>query len=224
MRFIIREVVYFTIGIFQKIKNRKLRIDFRAKTTINSKFGGYNKLSHHSYFSGELGLGSYVGENSIVGGKIGKYCSIAGNVIFLTKTHPTSSFVSTSPCFYSTKCQNGISYVSCQKFDEQPKLEGEKYSVVVGNDVYIGYGATVIGPVRIGDGAIVAANATVVNDVEPYTIVGGTPAKVIRKRFSDEEIDFLLKLKWWDKDETWIIKNAEHFDSVEDLRKVLSEE
>lgn len=69
---------------------------------------------------------------------------------------------------------------------------------MVGNDVWIGYGATVMPGVRIGDGAIIAAKAVVVDDVPAYGIVGGNPAKLIRKRFPDDDIARLLAVAWWD--------------------------
>ena len=73
-----------------------------------------------------------------------------------------------------------------------------KGDIVIGNDVWIGYEAVIMAGVHIGDGAIIAARAVVTKDVPPYTIVGGTPAKEIRKRFDTEVIQQLLKLKWWD--------------------------
>ncbi|MBX2843155.1 MAG: CatB-related O-acetyltransferase, partial [Flammeovirgaceae bacterium] len=74
----------------------------------------------------------------------------------------------------------------------------QKGDLVIGNDVWIGHNATIMAGVKVGDGAIIATNATVVKDVPPYTIVGGNPAKEIKKRFSEEVIRELLKLKWWD--------------------------
>ena len=83
-------------------------------------------------------------------------------------------------------------------------MDGKSYpykgDTVIGNDVWIGYHATIMAGVTIGDGAIIAANSTVTKDVEPYAIVGGNPAAPIRKRFSEEQILELLKLKWWDWD------------------------
>lgn len=73
-----------------------------------------------------------------------------------------------------------------------------KGDIVIGNDVWIGYEAVIMAGVHIGDGAIIAARAVVTKDVPPYTIVGGTPAKEIRKRFDAEVIQQLLMLKWWD--------------------------
>jgi len=69
---------------------------------------------------------------------------------------------------------------------------------MVGNDVWIGFGATIMPGVKIGDGAIIATKSVVTKDVEPYAIVGGNPAKTIRKRFSEEKIKSLLEVKWWD--------------------------
>lgn len=70
--------------------------------------------------------------------------------------------------------------------------------IVIGNDVWIGYYAVIMAGVKIGYGAIIGTRAVVTGDVEPYTIVGGVPAKVIKKRFSDDVILKLLKIKWWD--------------------------
>jgi len=82
-----------------------------------------------------------------------------------------------------------------------------KGDIVIGNDVWIGFEAVIMSGVAIGDGAIVGARAVVTKDVPPYTIVGGVPAKEIRKRFSDERISELLSLKWWDWPEEKIQKN-----------------
>lgn len=218
MNYIVRELLYLAINFKHKISNKKLKMEFGAKASLHSDFEGYNKISRGAYFSGTLGYGSYIGEHSIVEGKVGKYCSIAGNVIFLTKTHPTD-WVSTHPCFYSMKKQSGFTYAKEQLFDENPKLRDSKYAIEVGNDVYIGYGVTIIGPVKIGNGAIIAANSTVTHDVAEYSIVAGTPAKLVKMRYTQEEIDFLTSLKWWYKDEAWFCRYAPYFKSVQELKK-----
>lgn len=87
------------------------------------------------------------------------------------------------------------------------KAWDNKGDIVVGNDVWIGYEAVILAGVTIGDGAIIGARAVVTKDVPPYTIVGGVPAKQIRKRFNEETIDTLLKLKWWDWSKERISKN-----------------
>lgn len=77
--------------------------------------------------------------------------------------------------------------------------------IIIGNDVWIGSNVTIMSGVKIGDGSVIAANSTVVKNVEPYSIVGGVPAKLIKKRFDDSTIEYLLNSKWWDLDKrTWI--------------------
>ena len=123
---------------------------------------------------------------------IGKFCSIACGTKFLFNcaNHTLKSLSTyTFPLFY-----------------EEWELEksnittawDNKGNIVIGNDVWIGYETVIMAGVHIGDGAIIAARAVVTKDVPPYTIVGGTPAKEIRKRFDTEVIQQLLKLKWWD--------------------------
>ena len=123
---------------------------------------------------------------------IGKFCSIACGTKFLFNcaNHSLKSLSTyTFPLFY-----------------EEWELEksnittawDNKGNIVIGNDVWIGYEAVIMAGVHIGDGAIIAARAVVTKDVPPYTIVGGTPAKEIRKRFDAEVIEQLLIQKWWD--------------------------
>jgi len=90
------------------------------------------------------------------------------------------------------------------------KTYPQKGNITIGNDVWIGYNATIMAGVTIGDGAIIATNATVTRDVAPYTIFGGNPAKEIRKRFSEDVIAKLLALKWWNWDIEKITKNVQH--------------
>jgi virginiamycin A acetyltransferase len=85
-----------------------------------------------------------------------------------------------------------------EKVVQKPGSPAWKGDTVIQNDVWIGYDSTIMPGVKIGNGAVIAARAVVVKDVEPYTIVGGNPAKPIRKRFSDETIELLQKIKWWD--------------------------
>lgn len=88
------------------------------------------------------------------------------------------------------------------------KTYPKKGDIIIGNDVWIGYNATIMAGVIIGNGAIIATNSTVVKDVAPYSIVGGNPAIIIKKRFSDEIIEKLLELKWWDWNIEKITKNV----------------
>ena len=94
-----------------------------------------------------------------------------------------------------------------------------KGNIIIGNDVWIGYEAVILSGVTIGDGAIIGTHAVVTKDVPPYTIVGGVPAKPIRKRFNDKTIARLLELKWWDWPEERIKANLEiiQFGRIDEL-------
>ena len=120
---------------------------------------------------------------------IGKFCMIASDVKFIMNgaNHLTDSLTAYPFAIFGNGWENAMDNRSYPK----------KGDINVGNDVWIGYNATIMAGVTIGDGAIIATNSTVIKDVEPYSIVGGNPAKVIKKRFSDEMILKLLELKWW---------------------------
>lgn len=123
---------------------------------------------------------------------IGKFCSIACGAKFLFNcaNHTLKSLSTyTFPLFYKEW--------ELEKSNITTAWDN-KGDIVIGNDVWIGYKAVIMAGVHIGDGAIIAARAVVTKDVPPYTIVGGTPAKEIRKRFDAEVIEQLLILKWWD--------------------------
>ncbi|MEV0702255.1 CatB-related O-acetyltransferase [Saccharopolyspora sp. NPDC050389] len=123
---------------------------------------------------------------------IGKYCAIATGTRFLMAgaDHPTMG-VSTFPftMFGGEWTERTLDIVTGMP---------SRGDTVVGNDVWFGYQATVMPGVKIGDGAIIAAGALVTSDVEPYTIVGGNPAKPIRRRFDDADVERLLRAAWWD--------------------------
>lgn len=189
-----------------------------------SSFEGYNRVHAGAYFCGEIGYASYIGSKSVVIGKIGRFCSIAEDVHFLTKTHPVKGFVSTHPVFYSLKKQCGITYTGEQKFEEEPLYNGETFSIIVGNDVYIGYGAIIIGPCSIGDGAVIAAGSVVTKDVEPYAIVGGNPARLIKYRFEQDDIEFLCgSVKWWNRDIKWIESHSEYMESLDRVKELFKQ-
>lgn len=208
-----------------KIKMQKKNIIFLRKANIdkNAVLEGQNKIGAESWFEGYMGFGTYIGDQCTIMGKIGRYCSIGHKVTVLTGTHPSHKFVSTHPTFFSLGLQNGTTYVSTQKFKEKIYAdENNKYGCIIGNDVWIGYNATIMGGCTIGDGAIVAAGALVKENVEPYTIVAGQPAKVIGKRFEDEKIAFLMKIKWWDKPEAWIKSHADDFEDISKFERNIS--
>lgn len=140
----------------------------------------------------------FVGDKLI----IGKFCMIASDVTFIMNgaNHLTDA-ISTYPfTIFGEDWANAM----------EGKTFPTKGDTIIGNDVWIGHKATIMPGIKVGDGAIIATNSTVIKDVEPYSIVGGNPAKEIKKRFSDEQISKLLKIKWWDWDIKKITKNVQN--------------
>ena len=124
--------------------------------------------------------------------KIGRFCSIAcgARFLFTSGNHSLKSLSTyTFPIFFEEWELDRADITSAWD---------NKGDIIVGNDVWIGFEAVIMQGVKIGDGAIIGSRAVVTKDVEPYTIVGGVPAKPIRKRFGDETIKALLDLRWWD--------------------------
>lgn len=200
-----------------KMKNssKTVKISQGCDVSLGCVFEGKNVVGKNTLFYGKVGRGTYIGENCCIKAKIGRYCSIANYVKTTSGTHPTSVFVSTHPCFFSTKKQAGFTYVTNDLFQEKICADDKGNGIVIGNDVWIGQGVTILEGVTIGDGAIIAAGAVVVKDVEPYSIVGGVPAKLIKWRFSQEQIEKLMKLKWWEKEEDWVVKHSSTFSDIE---------
>jgi virginiamycin A acetyltransferase len=133
---------------------------------------------------------------------IGKFCMIASGVTFIMNgaNHLTDA-VSTYPfAIFGNGWEHAM----------EGKAYPNKGDTIIGNDVWIGYNAIIMAGVKVGDGAIIATNSTVTKDVEPYSIVGGNPAREIRKRFSDDEIEKLLALRWWDWDAEKITRNLQY--------------
>lgn len=146
--------------------------------------------------------------------KIGKFCSIACGAKFLfTSANHTMKSLSTYPfpIFFE---EWGLDR------KEITTAWDNKGDIVIGNDVWIGYEAVVMSGVTVGDGAIIGTRAVVTKDVAPYTIVGGVPARPIRKRFSDEVISKLSELQWWNWPEEKIQKNIGAIQSG-DLSKLM---
>ena len=144
---------------------------------------------------------------------IGKFCMIASGVNFIMNgaNHLTDA-VSTYPfAIFGMGWEHAM----------EGKFYPNKGDSIFGNDVWIGYNATIMAGVKIGDGAIIATNSTVTKDVDPYSIVGGNPAREIRKRFSDDEIEKLLDLRWWDWDAGKISRNVQYL-TDQNIEKLLN--
>lgn len=171
----------------------------------------------------KMGYGSYIGEKSVFHNcYIGHYTAIGPQVELIVGQHPTHTIVSTHPSFYAPNHVIGFSYCKAQLFEEY-RTAWKQYSVIIGNDCWIGAGVRIMEGVTIADGTIVAAGAIVVKDTEPYSIVAGVPAKVVKYRFDEEDIRFLLRLQWWHRGKKWIRKHAHLFMDIKMLRKELEE-
>ncbi len=146
-----------------------------------------------------LGAGTLVSPNVVLKNcDIGKYCSIASN------------------SYITAHCDHDIKRVSAYSDFYWNKLLGTTREVktsplrtVVGNDVWIGCNAVVLGGVTIGDGAVIGAGSVVTKDVLPYSVVVGNPAREIKKRFPEEIIEQLLEIKWWEFDKKTLAENIE---------------
>jgi acetyltransferase-like isoleucine patch superfamily enzyme len=179
----------------------------------DSSFGVDVRLGERvTLLSTQVSDRSYIGNNaSIAHAKIGKYCSLASDLIVGAGTHPTEHFVSTHPIFYLRRPGFDWEFV-------REDLAAEFAPTVVGNDVWIGAKGTVIDGVRIGNGAVIGAGAVVVKDADPYGIYVGIPAKLVRYRFSADERAFLEQLRWWDRDDVWLRENAAAFRDIKALK------
>ena len=161
----------------------------------------------------KIGSYTFINENTQIDTNcesIGNYCSISHGVKIGMGSHPLH-FVSTSTIFYEPY----RGYVKDQKYDE---FEDKGYTIV-GNDVLIGANAIILAGVNVGDGAVIGAGSVATKDVPPYAIVAGNPAKVIKYRFNNEQIDKLLKIKWWDIDIKILSKKIDAMTNVEKFIK-----
>lgn len=181
------------VSILARIDN-KSSVDRKAKVNRSAKI-----------FRSTIGRYSYVGKrSSLVNAEVGAFCSIASDVCVGMGTHDLAK-LSTSPLFTEKYNGTGHSWV------EQTPFPFEK--VIVGNDVWIGERAMIMGGKTVGDGAVIGAGAVVTKDVPPYAIVGGVPAKVIRYRFPEEIVDRLEASKWWNLPDDKLKKHISLFQS-----------
>lgn len=213
--------------LYYKIKYRKY-LEFRLSTAIRyrSTFEGMNTIGKNSQFGGKMGWGSYMGSDCVIYGKIGRFCSIAPSVKCTLGRHPMfAPFVTTCQLFYSLRRiqQREKTFVNKQIYDDVVHAE-TNYTIVVGNDCWIGQGALIVGGVTIADGAVVLAHAVVTKDVPPYAVVGGVPAKILRYRYDEETRKFLLDVQWWNKDIIWLRQHANLLCDIDKFKQNFSNE
>lgn len=209
-------------GTYLSMKRKyhgKVRFDASNGIWEGSTFEGANSLGARTRYAGCMGFGSYLCEDCVVAGDIGRFTSIAAEVRSAQGVHPvTAPFATTSPLFYSLKKQAMVTFATYQRFDEI------KLGLQIGNDCWIGVRAFLSPGVKIGDGAVVLPGAVVTKDVPPYAIVGGVPARVLKYRYDEETIAWLLKVKWWDRPVDWLRSHWELLGDLEALKKELDED
>jgi acetyltransferase-like isoleucine patch superfamily enzyme len=167
--------------------------DWKSYVDGRSELSAYNRLYGAAKLNASrLGPFSYVTEARLTNSRVGAFCSIGnGAEIGGFHRHPTH-WISTHPAFYSPRGQSGICFTDVARYDEEAR------GATIENDVWIGANAVIMDGVSVGNGAVVAAGAVVTRDVEPFSIVGGVPASVIRKRFPPEVCAELADWRWWD--------------------------
>jgi acetyltransferase-like isoleucine patch superfamily enzyme len=213
----LRKIVYQELKRqerFEEMIRRYPRVVFSPDVCVDGdcSFGGPVVLSTNVKVTNcNIGANTYIASSSRLSNcDVGNYCSIGPEILAGLGMHPSRSFVSTHPAFFLPQNVSTISYVEEKKFIECKRIK-------IGSDVWIGARAIILDGVNIEDGAIIAAGAVITQDVDAYSIVGGVPGKEIRKRFSDDEIEFLLRIRWWEKDEEWIRSRANLFNDIQKL-------
>lgn len=198
-------------------KRRSRGLQFGPGVQVSqSRFGVHVRIGKDAVMlASAIGDYSYVGDRtSLAHAHVGRFCSIGPDVSVGSGTHPSRDWVSTHPIFYQARPALGWMLAL---HDRLPEFR----PTAIGNDVWIGAKALLRDGITVGDGAIIAGGAVVVDDVEPYAVYGGVPARLIRLRFDADQIAFLLSLRWWDRDLAWLREHAPAFAHVDQLREAM---
>lgn len=204
---IIKNILKKSYIIFRNYKLKKSNSKVSSYIHPSVNIGSYviieNKVVVNKNIE-KIGSGTYICSNVTINhcSHIGKLCSIAKDVSIGPGNHPTNLF-STSPLFY--KKSRGL--VENTSYDYLT----EDNPVIIGNDVWIGTNVVILNGVEIGDGSVIAAGSVVTKNVEPYSVVGGVPAKLIKYRFSQDQIKKLLKQQIYIDNIEHIFENKDTF-------------
>lgn len=193
MRKFIKKILFYFLNSVEE--KEKLKVSGFSRGLHNVSFEGKNAVPDRCNFSGDISIGyaTTLGYNNLLSGdiSIGKYCQLGADVALHATNHPMTYM---------------SNYINSNLFNGDLKQLKQQNKIVLGNDVWIGHGVIVVGNVTVGNGAVLAAGSVVTKDVEPYSIVGGVPAKQIKKRYSEDIIHEIQNLNWWDKNEAELEK------------------
>ena len=178
------------------IPNHKLRLRIQRKARYYLNRIKCN-IGEHTYIATDYNIPGFV--------SIGKYCSIAREVKIGLGEHPIN-WLTTHTFPYTKDAGNEVFYTNLPQRDREKVLAPEPpQEINIGNDVWIGERAMILNGVTIGDGAVIGAGAVVTKDIPPYAVAAGVPARVVKYRFSEDIINKLTELKWWDYPETFVV-------------------
>lgn len=191
----------------------KFLVKIQIPSVLNSKIHPSSKVCAKSHVvNSKIGKYSYIGYAcNIYNVEIGSFCSIAERCFLGGAQHPVE-FISTSPVFHKGK------NILRKNFSEHDVSEGKK--IVIGSDVWIGSGVFVKTGVKIGTGAVIGMGSVVTHDVEPYSIVAGNPAKLIRYRFEKNIREKIIETEWWNLEEEVLKVYSKYFNNPYEFLKL----
>ncbi|MCG2794057.1 MAG: glycosyltransferase [Weeksellaceae bacterium] len=215
------------IPLALKVRLRKLyniyqseNIRGKENVTLRQVYQGkHTKLYPGSQIHNSIiGNYTYVAHNAFVNNTIiGRFCSIGPNFMCGRGIHPTNG-LSTAPMFYSTSKQNGITLSETNKINEH-------LNITIGNDVFIGANVTVLDGVTIGDGAVIGAGSVVSKNIPPYSVAVGSPIVIKKLRFSEDIVENLLRIKWWNFSDDQLKLVEQYFFDIEGfINKMINNE
>ena len=195
---LMQTLIEYPLRLFNGISFRAVVVNSHIDKTARIQTGANIRYS-------TIGKYTYISKNSsVIHTTIGAFCSIAGGVAIGGGSHNLNA-ISTSPVFQAGQ---NIFHKNFAILGFEPYKKTE-----IGNDVWIGNRAIILQGLKIGDGAVIGAGSVVTHDVEPYSIIAGNPARLLRKRFDEATIKQLMDLKWWEQDEKWLQEHGKEFSS-----------